>query len=522
MVDTGPMLDRLMGIETEYGLAVEGVGADGMGVESLALVRAYEGPSVDRWDYGPESPRRDLRGFVARALHHDPNDAQFSRPGDRAGSGAEDHGDRVLVNGARLYNDHGHPEYCTPECRSLADLVAHDRAGEMVVLKAARRRSTQSGRRIDLYKNNTDYHGASYGCHESYLMRRSVEPDALIDGLAGFLATRQLFAGAGKVGLEDGGRQKPGFQLSQRADFITVAASVDTLHRRPLVNTRDEPHTTPEEYRRLHVIVGDANRSEWATAIKAGTTSLVLALLEAGWRAFPMLRDAPAACRAVSRSECGSARLALADGHTELAAGIQRRYLEAAEAHFGGSCEQVDWVLGEWNRVLDDLAQGSWAVSDRVDWAAKRLLLGSLQEVDGAAPDHGLLQSLDLTYHNVDPDEGLSQALEASDGLVRLVTDHDVADAIAHPPADTRAALRGRCVARFGPVIRSISWSGVTFESGGDPVYLDLLDLVSGGEATLLSQLEQWPGPEAGGGGLPATTVDKRVGNREVLDGVSS
>lgn len=510
-----------MGIETEYGLAVEGVGADGMGVESLALVRAYEGLTVDCWDYGPESPRRDLRGFVARGLHRDPNDAQFSRPGDRTGSDAADHGDRVLANGARLYNDHGHPEYCTPECRGLLDLVAHDRAGEGVVLAAARARSMLTGRTIQVYKNNTDYHGASYGCHESYLMRRSVEPDALVDGLAAFLATRQVYAGAGKVGIEDGARQKPGFQLSQRADFITVLASVDTLHRRPLVNTRDEPHTTPDAYRRLHVIVGDANRSEWATAMKAGTMSLVLALLESGWRAFPGLLDAPAACKQVSRSEHGQAKVILADRSMTSAAGIQRVYLDAAYARFRGATGQLDWVLDEWARALDDLETAPERLADRVDWAAKQLLLAQVCDA-GAGGDHDLLQSVDLTYHNVDPGLGLSQALEDCGDLVRLTTPAEVDAAAVHAPIDTRAAVRGRCVGRFAAHIRSVSWTGVTFEHGGEFRRLDLTDLVDGGEPDLLAELDAWPGPAGVEGWIEPEGGAGLALQREVLDGVSS
>src|SRR5688500_3465652 len=243
----------LFGIETEYGIAVEGKGANDLMRESMELVRAYSGPHVTGWNYRGENPRQDLRGFVADHLATNPDDAQFDEPGRGRMSMAEERSDRILGNGARLYNDHGHPEYSTPECARLLDLVAHDRAGERIVWECAQRRSQECGRGIRLYKNNTDYHGASYGTHECYLMRRDVPPEPLINGLIPFLVTRQIFTGAGKVGID--GKNEPIFQLSQRADFFAVEASVDTLHNRPLVNTRDEPHATPPQYRRLHVIL---------------------------------------------------------------------------------------------------------------------------------------------------------------------------------------------------------------------------------------------------------------------------
>ena len=193
--------------------------------------------------------------------------------------------DLVLPNGARFYNDHTQPEYSTPECRTLRDLLAHDRAGERILHRAAERRNqTLGGPHVQLYKNNTDLHGHSYGCHDNYLVSRSIPFPQLVAGLLPFLVSRQVIAGAGKVGIE---AQESGFvpghyQLSQRADFMETDLSVDTMHNRPILNTRDEPHAVREKYRRLHLIIGDANMCEYATALKIGTTQLVLELIDQG------------------------------------------------------------------------------------------------------------------------------------------------------------------------------------------------------------------------------------------------
>src|SRR5690349_18013149 len=215
-------MQRLFGIETEYGIVVDGLGANDWINESIAVVRSHAGRMVSGWNYRAEDPRRDMRGFTVNHLSTNPDDAQFDAPGAPAMSREEERSDRVLSNGARFYNDHGHPEYATPECRSLRDLVAHDKAGERIVFEAAQRRARQRGPLVTLYKNNTDFHGASYGTHEGYLMARSVPTDALIQTLLPFFASRQIFAGAGKCGVETDvpGTGSDIYQLSQRSDFF--------------------------------------------------------------------------------------------------------------------------------------------------------------------------------------------------------------------------------------------------------------------------------------------------------------
>ncbi len=280
----------LFGTETEYGIAVEGKGASDLVAESRAVVRAYAGKVACPWYYQGEDPRNDMRGFHVDRLNYRSRRRQVRRARIR---------NRCLSRKSarigcwstvrRLYNDHGHPEYSTPECASLLDLVAHDKAGERIVLACAKARTEQPGSgRVQIFKNNTDFHGSSYGTHENYLIPRETPFAKLLAGLLPFFATRIIYAGAGKMGIEPRGDSGV-YQISQRADFFTEEASVDTLHRRPLVNTRDEPHADPRLWRRLHVICGDANMSEYATALKIGTTYLVTSLLESGWQPWVRL-----------------------------------------------------------------------------------------------------------------------------------------------------------------------------------------------------------------------------------------
>jgi proteasome accessory factor PafA2 len=482
-------MTRLYGLETEYGLAVDGRGAGDMMQESIALVRSYAGDCVTGWNYRGEDPRRDMRGFTVAHLSTDPDDAQFDAPGQPPMSMAEERSDRILANGARLYNDHGHPEYSTPECASLRDLVAHDRAGERIVWECAQRRAEALGAQVTLYKNNTDYHGASYGAHEDYLMRRDVPPDTLIPALIPFLVTRQIWAGAGKVGVEVDRADKPIFQLSQRADFISVEASVDTLHNRPLVNTRDEPHATPRHYRRLHVILGDANMSEWATAMKVGATALVLSLLEEGWTPGMKLRDPVRTVKEVSRDQTLRWLVTLEDGQILSAMDVQRLYLAEAQRHLCGSSEDADWALMEWAAVLDDLERDILRAADRVDWVAKRRLLEHYMEAEGVGWDDPFMQSLDLAYHDLDPDGGLYMGLEQAGEMRRLLSDKRVEAAMTCPPQDTRAFLRGLFVSRFGSAVRSVGWNGVAFAHDGDDLLFDMNPLVESNVRLLNDEL---------------------------------
>ena len=300
-------MSRLFGIETEYGIQVDGVEEVDVVVESMELIRCYlREDFVAMWDYGLENPRKDMRGFEVEELLNDKDETlHLQKDRERKIPLKDLKSDLIITNGARLYNDHTHPEYSTPECLTLRDLLASDRAGERILLQCARRRTEAREQGVvRLYKNNTDFDGHSYGCHENYLISRRIPFQQVIDGLLPYLVTRQIFTGAGKVGVEGDETADLGqFQLAQRSDFFECIASVDTMTRRPIVNTRDEPHAHASQYRRLHIILGDANMSEYATALKVGTALLVIELLEKQLLPATVLADPVGAVKQISRDQ---------------------------------------------------------------------------------------------------------------------------------------------------------------------------------------------------------------------------
>ncbi|MBC8104787.1 MAG: proteasome accessory factor PafA2 family protein [Cytophagales bacterium] len=464
----------MIGIETEYGIYVEGKGAQDLVVEATHLVKLCPPPVATGWDYSREHPRRDVRGFTVDHLSVDPHDAQFEQTGRPHSTDVEVRSDRVLPSGARLYNDHGHPEFSTPECTTLRELIASDRAGERVMQACAERRmSRMGGGLVAMYKNNTDFHGASYGTHESYLIQRSLPFELLLEGILPFFTTRQIFAGAGKVGMEQAGgttsTTEVPFQLSQRADFFTTIASVDTLHNRPIVNTRDEPHADARLYRRFHVICGDANLCEMSTLLKVGTTLLVLRLLETGWRVpqTAQLRDPVAAIKQISRDQSFRWHVERSGGGTIGAVEIQRLYLAAAKEKLTGLSGETDVVLAEWEQVLNRLDTDPLSLSDTLDWAAKRTLLEEFRGAEGMDWRDPTLISLDLEYHNVDPAAGLYYGLEQEGRVRRVVTEGEIAAAVAHPPANSpRALVRGLAVSKFAEAVKSVTWSRLDLDDG--------------------------------------------------------
>lgn len=476
-------MNRLLGLETEYGLYVEGKEASALVEEAREVVRAYPGKAVGCWDYQGEDPRCDMRGFRAAALTTNPQDARLDKPGEKPLPPDKDKCDRLLTNGARLYNDHGHPEYATPECTSLTQLVTCDRAGERIVQTCAKHRQAQAaGNKIVVYKNNTDFHGMSYGCHENYLVARNLPFENLLAGILPFLVTRQIYAGAGKVGVENTGWRgdRCHYQLSQRADFCDVEASVDTLHRRPIVNTRDEPHADAAKYRRFHVIVGDANMSQYATALKVGTTAVALSLLECGWIPGVQVNQPVKVIKAISRDESFRWEVELHGKKHSNAIEIQRNYLEAAFRELAGESQDTDWVLREWDSVLDQLSENPTLLTDRLDWVAKKSLLDSFTESEGAGGDDDVLQSIDLEYHNIDPESGLFCALE-QEGRVRcLVKENAICEAMTVPSETSRALIRGTSVRKFPEALTRIQWEMLKFSQHGQTFSLDLGSLIDG------------------------------------------
>ena len=471
-------MKRVFGLETEYGITLSGADTVDVVAESIELVRRYtDHGALMKWDYDLEDPHLDARGFRARELLQDTDESAYYEIDKRRPLSFEEiKSDLVLSNGARFYNDHAHPEYSTPECTTLGEIVAQDKAGERILAECARRRNQKlpSGYEVRLYKNNTDFSGHSYGCHDNYLMRRDIAWDQIVAGILPFLVTRQIFAGAGKMGVEaESGQSEPGvYQISQRADFFSVVVSIDTMNRRPLINTRDEPHVDASRYRRFHVILGDSNMSEWATAMKIGTTGLILDLIERGEAPQLEIAQPVDANKSISRDQTYDWIIELKDGRKISAIDVQRIYLRAASrleplgSSAAGSEEDRAWILREWENVLNDLERDVVSARDRVDWAAKKFLLDALQEEEKLSWSDPWLQSIDLEYHNLDLDRGLYYELLRKGLMRRVTTEDEIKAAIFNPPETTRAFFRGRAVARFNDEISSIQWDEIVFANG--------------------------------------------------------
>ena len=459
---------RVMGTEVEYGISVQGQPTANPMVASSQVVNAYASATVRarraRWDFEEESPLRDARGFDMSRQIADPTQLTD-----------EDLGlaNVILTNGARLYVDHAHPEYSTPEVVTPLDVVRWDKAGEQVMLDAARRAQQLPGNpQIVLYKNNTDNKGASYGAHENYLMRRSTPFADIVRHLTPFFVSRQVFCGAGRVGKGQDGREH-GFQISQRADFFEVEVGLETTLKRPIINTRDEPHADPERYRRLHVIIGDANLSEIATYLKVGTTSLVLAMIEDKFIGRDLVVDMPvASLRAVSHDPSLRQTVTMADGRRLTGIQLQLEFLDLAkkyvEDRYGADADpQTVDVLTRWEDVLGRLESDPMSLADQLDWVAKLKLIEQYRSRDGLAWDDAKLQLIDYQYSDIRPEKGLYHRLVGAGRIQRLLTDDEVEQAMTNPPEQTRAYFRGRCLEKYAPDIAAASWDSVIFDLPG-------------------------------------------------------
>lgn len=477
-------LEVHFGFETEYGITRDDPKNLDVVAESIALVRRATEPGVRApWDYSLEDPHVDARGFRVKELRQDTDEAAyFEQDSGRKLSFTEIKSDYVLENGARYYNDHAHPEYCTPECSTLLELIQQDMLGDRLVENCRRAVNRDAGDNpVQVFKNNTDFQGHSYGCHENYLIPRSLPWEELAQSMAGFLATRQIYAGAGKFGWEEEDRfAGPGFQISQRGDFFSVFQSVDTMQRRPLVNTRDEPHANPQTYRRFHVIIGDANLSPYANYLKVGATAIVLHAISRDSKAsfkLPRLQNPVTAVKSLSRDDSWRWELALADGSKSSAVDVQRRYLDFAAASCPDSASEWRDLLQAWSRVLDDLSRDPLSTADRLDWSAKFRLIDAFRESEGLKMDDPWLRSLDLAYHSVDPEASLFQGLLAQDAFQLPYPMDTLRLERFEPPASTRAALRGGCIEKFKRQITSAQWDHIRLRNGSIELELDFRNL---------------------------------------------
>ncbi len=469
------------GIETEIGISRDQEDQLDVVAESIALVRSVVEPGVlMRWDYESEDPHADMRGFRVPELRQDTDEANYQEQDtQRELSYVEIKSDLVLGNGARFYNDHAHPEYCTPECSTLDEIVAQDRAGERILMACAQKLSSRRGDTIRLYKNNTDFRGHSYGCHENYLISRSLPWGQLAQGMQAFLVTRQIFAGAGKFAVEEEDRfVSPQFQIAQRSDFFSELQSVDTMQRRPLVNTRDEPHANPKLYRRFHVIIGDANMSPFATRLKIGVTTLVLeAMVRDPKRAWPQLAQPLEALPAISRDPKFRWEVELENGHPTNALAIQREYLAAVRQVCDLSSAPKAAIVDDWEQALNDLEKDPMLCRNRIDWVAKLALVREFQQAQNLSPDDPWLQSLDLEYHRLDLAEGLYYALEQSGQMIGVPEETAVRWAMCEPPSTTRASVRGKCVQKFAAAVDSAQWDHITLRGTDGLIKISLMDL---------------------------------------------
>jgi Pup amidohydrolase len=455
-------IPKVMGIETEYGISGPGIQDFNPVLASSLLINTFAGSLRRiRWDYEQESPLRDARGFEP-VQEREPTEEDLGLA------------NVILPNGARYYVDHAHPEYSTPECRTPRDLVIHDKAGERILERSVRLAADllPPGERIAVYKNNSDGKGNSYGCHENYLVDRVTPFARIVRDLTPFFVSRQIFTGAGKVGVE-GGRAETvdvPFQLSQRTDFFEAEVGLETTLKRPIINTRDEPHADPEKYRRLHVIIGDANMSEVATFLKVGTTALVLKLIEDEWLPDLSIDGPVQAIHEVSWDPTLSSLFRLAGGRTVTALALQWEFLEHAgkwvkeHEDTPGNAE----VLDRWERTLEGLERDPFSLHRELDWVAKHRLVSAYRERDGLAWDDPKLALIDLQYHDVRRERSLYHRLVEGGKMERLVGESEIERATTTPPEDTRAFFRGECLRRYPDAIVAASWDSVIFDIGRD------------------------------------------------------
>lgn len=400
---------RIIGIETEYGIAHSHPGARSITPEEIAR---YLFKPVVEWG-------RSSNVF--------------------------------LTNGARLYLDVGsHPEYATAECDDLLGLIAQDLAGESIMRDLVKRgeelmHADGIQGSIYLFKNNSDSAGNSFGCHENYMIPRKLEFSRLSELMIPFLVTRQLICGAGKVNVAG---EYFGYNFSQRADHVWEGVSSATTRSRPIINTRDEPHADAEKYRRMHVIVGDSSMSQTTQLVKVGATDLVLRLIESGAILGDLKLENPIrSIREISRDLTGQQVVRLASGRTMTALEIQRFFLNAVTAFVeknGAHHDHVSRVLEIWGRALDAIETQNFSLIDRdIDWAIKKRLIDSYIAKNGVELNSSRVAQLDLTYHDISLERGLFHVMERREAATQVVDPQSIEEAKTVAPQTTRAKIRG-------------------------------------------------------------------------------
>lgn len=433
------MLNRIFGLETEYGLLIH----------------------EDRPDHSPTWFAQQIRDHLFHVQRRGVLDLHHRGHDEPPGNGG------FLTNAGRMYMDMGHLEYASPECHSLTDIVASDCAGDRLLQQAIE--DLGFSNRVSLIKNNIDHEtDATFGSHENYLVsrrfpfsRRGLAP------LVTFLVTRQIFTGSGRVGsagpqdawiqmdrliipraaIGVGANANLPFQISQRADYIVNDFFEWVQHNRAIVNTRDEPLADPNQYRRIHLLLGDSNMAEYATALKLGTTGLVLQLIEEGHAPQDLALDEPVeALQEISQDQERQWLVQLHDQNSVSAIDIQERFLDSARRYCTGQDEETDWVLAQWETVLHDLRGDYQKLVGRVDWASKLWLLECFRDSEHVDWEDPMLKSLDLEYHNLNQAKGLYYGLIEEGRVPRVTTDRLIDLATEEPPKNTRAYGRSTLV----------------------------------------------------------------------------
>ncbi|MGD9793220.1 MAG: depupylase/deamidase Dop [Acidimicrobiia bacterium] len=458
-------IPKVCGIETEYGIVLRGADDNNPVSASSLLINAYVARLAGRigWDFEDENPAKDAREAWLDVVFPPEVETHLVNA--------------VLTNGARYYVDHAHPEISTPECLDAYEVVTWDRGSEEILLQsmAAAQQTLPAGAEIVVYKNNSDGKGNSYGCHENYLMDRAIPFPRIVQQITPHFVTRQVFAGAGKVGCELSGVgiDDVPFQLSQRADFFEEEVGLETTLKRPIVNTRDEPHCDASKYRRLHVIVGDANMSEVATYLKVGTTAIVLAMIEDDAYPSDLVVHAPVrTIKEISWDPTLRTTLGLTDGRRLTALDVQWMLLEAAkkwERSHGLASVGEDVgrdVLARWESVLTGLESDPMSMASMVDWVAKRRILDGLIERHGLTHRDAKLRAVDLQYHDLRPGKSLARRA----GLDTVAAEPAWRRSMTEPPPTTRAYFRGRCLAKYPDQIVAANWDSMVFDVGSDPL----------------------------------------------------
>jgi len=475
---------RVLGTETEFGIACKDTAVADPVAGSIAVIGHYPGlPAPNAiWDYENENPLLDARGFEVDGERERPN-PDYNRQLNK-----------VLANGGRLYVDGAHPEYSTPECSNPREVVAFERIGERILAQCLQSMAPVHGREhYVLYKNNSDGKGNSYGYHENYLVSRAVPFDRLVRVLTPFFVTRLIFDGAGKVGAENQTSHAE-YQISQRADFFECLVDLNTMVKRPIVNSRDEPHADHAKFRRLHVIVGDANMAELSTYLKVGTLGIVLDLIGAGAELPQLDLEEPVrAIKQVSRDLDMRETLKLAGGRPTTAVAVQRAFLKSATDFY--ACHELDQVtkdiLVRWEDVLEKLERDPRLLVRDLDWVAKRHMIESYMERKACGWNDPRVKLMDLQYHDIRPDKGLFYTLERGNLMERIVRDSEIARAEFAPPPGTRAYFRGRCVSKFARSLYGASWTSVLFDVGNTTIKkVPLMEPLRGTEALTADLLD--------------------------------